>query len=521
MGIHLRLYHWKSEVTKMDISETYQSLLKEIYDYIVLYQVDSLLGWDFETYMPPKGVKQRAEQSALIAALMHEKITAPKVGELLKSIKENIAYNSLNKVEKRNVILIERKYNRAVKVPMELVEQLARQIPIAIDAWKKAKKEVNYSLFKPELDKILDLTKKKAHLLNPDKDPFDVVMEEYEYGMTSEIVTKLFDELKEGIIPIIQKCVNSPNQPDVSLIKRKCPIEVQKEVSEDIAKMVGYDLERGRIDETEHPFTTGYFDDVRITTHYYEEDFSDSFYSVLHEAGHAIYDQNLPQKYKYQLVGDSSSYGVHESQSRFIENLIGRSREFWEFYLSKLKKMTGDVFSDVGLDPFVHAINDVKPSKVRVTADEVTYCLHIIIRFEIERDLLAGRITTDQLPSIWNEKYKQYIGVDIKNDSEGVLQDTHWAGGAFGYFPSYVIGNIYNSQMLVKMAKDLPSYKELVKEGDLKPIINWLIENVHKQSNLYDPLELIKKITGEKINTKYFVQYLEEKYSKLYGFTRG
>ncbi|MFX1248896.1 MAG: carboxypeptidase M32 [Promethearchaeota archaeon] len=502
----------------MDIQNAFDNLLEEIHDYFVLQQIEYILDWDFETYMPTKGVDQRAEELAMIASLKHGRIANPKIGELVKEIKNHPKYSSLSEEEKREIYLIERKHKMESKVPKELVESIAKQIPISIAAWKKAKKDSNYLLFKPELDKILDLTKKKAFYLNPDKEPFDALVEKYEPGMNSSQFTILFDELKEGLIPIIQKCVKSPKQPDLSLIKRNCPIGIQKKLSKNIAELVHYDLERGRIDETEHPFTTGYFDDVRITTHYYEENFSDSFYSVLHEAGHGLYEQNLLQKYKYQFVGESASYGIHESQSRFIENLIGRSLEFWEFYLPQLKKMTGDIFSEVELDPFVHAINEVKPSKIRVTADEVTYGLHIIIRFEIERDLLSGKITTDQLPELWNSKYKEYLDVNIENDSEGVLQDIHWSGGSFSYFPSYTMGNIYNTQILAQMAKEITDYKDLIRKGELKPIIDWLIENVHSSVNLYDPPELIKKITGEEINPKYFINYLEEKYSKLYGF---
>lgn len=502
----------------MDMNEAYKTLLKEVHDYFVLTQIHSILDWDFETYMPPKGVQQRSEELAMIATLQHDRIANPKIGELIHVIRNDPNYFFLGEEKRRDIELIERKYNRESKIPKELVENIAKHIPIAIDAWKKAKKESNYSLFKPALDKMLKLTKEKANYLDPNKEPFDALVDKYEPGMSSAQFTTLFNELKAGLIPVIQKCVNSPNQPDLSLIKRKVSIPIQKQLSEDISLLVHYDLERGRIDETEHPFTTGYYDDVRITTHYYEEDFSDSFYSVLHEAGHGIYEQNLSPKYKYQLVGESASYGFHESQSRFFENLIGRSREFWEFYLPNLKEMTGNVFSDVDLDPFVHAINEVKPSKIRITADEVTYSLHIIIRFEIERDLLTGKITTEQLPEVWNAKYKEYLGVDIENDSEGVLQDTHWAGGSFSYFPSYAMGNIYNAQMLVKMTKDIPGYNELVKKGELKPIIDWLIKNVHMVSNLYDPPELIKEITGEEITPKYFINYLKEKYSKIYGF---
>ncbi|MFX1515900.1 MAG: carboxypeptidase M32 [Promethearchaeota archaeon] len=502
----------------MDKIKAYEILLKEyIHKYFVLYQILNILEWDFETYMPSKGVVQRSEEMAMVTTLVHDVIADPQIEDLLKEIKEDPNYSSLDTDKKREVELIQRKYNRESKIPKELVEKIAKHTPIAIDAWKKAKKESNFELFKPALDKMIELIKEKAHHLDPNLEPFDALVEKFEPGMSAAQYTKIFDELKEGLIPIIQKCVNSPNQPNLSLIKRKCPIPIQRQLSEDIAKLVQYNLDRGRIDETEHPFTTGYYDDVRITTQYYGEDFADSFYSVLHEAGHGIYEQYLSQEYKYQFVGESASYGIHESQSRFIENILGRSREFWEFYLPKLKIMTEDVFSDVELDPFVHAINLVKPSKIRITADEVTYSLHIVIRFELERDLLSGKISTEELPKIWNKKYKEYLGVDIENDAEGVLQDTHWASGLFSYFPSYAMGNIYNSQMLAKMAQEIPDYKALVKKGEFKPIINWLIKNVHSVSNLYDPPELIKRITGEEISPKYFIEYLDKKFSEIYG----
>ncbi len=500
----------------MDIKENYNALLKEYNDYMILDQIEDLINWDFETYMPPEGVTQRSKQLEMIATLVHEKITNPRIGELLEKIKNEI--ESFNEVEKRNISLISRKYNQKVKIPIELAGELAKQKAISTQTWKKAKKEKNYALFKPEFDKVLELSKKKANYIDPNKEPFDVLMDEFEPSMTSTIVTKIFNEMKNGLIPLIKKCTNSPNQPDSTLLKRNCSIDMQRKISEDITRLVNYDLERGRIDETEHPFTTGYYDDVRITTHYYENDFSDSFYSVLHEAGHAIYDQNLSREYKYQPIGWFSSYGIHESQSRFIENVIGRSREFWEFYLPKFKDITQETFSDIDLDSLVHTVNEVKPSKIRIAADEVTYGLHIIIRFEIERDLLAGKITTEELPKVWNAKYKDYLGVIIDNDAEGVMQDTHWASGYFGYFPSYALGNCYGAQMLAKMIEDIPNYKDLIKKGDLTPIINWMTEKVHKPSNLYDPPDLIKRISGEEINVKYFIQYLEEKYSKIYGF---
>lgn len=282
--------------------------------------------------------------------------------------------------------------------------------------------------------------------------------------------------------------------------------------------MVTYDLTRGRIDETEHPFSTGSFNDVRITTHYYEDDFSKSFFSVLHEAGHGIYDQNLDTNFKYQPIGDSASYGVHESQSRFLENVVGRSSEFWNYYFPRLNELTEGLFEDTDLWAFYRAINHVKRSKIRIEADEMTYGLHVIIRFEIERDLFANKINVDQLPQIWNDKYLEYLGVVIQNDAEGVMQDTHWSGGSFGYFPTYALGSLYNAQMLHAIKKDLPNYTSLLEAGNLSPVIQWLKKNIHIKGNLYDPPEIIEKVTGEPMNAKYFLQYLEEKYAEIYGW---
>ncbi|MFX0181534.1 MAG: carboxypeptidase M32 [Candidatus Hodarchaeota archaeon] len=502
----------------MSAKKAYGKLLEKYREIAILTQIENILDWDFETYMPPMGLTQRSQENSLVASLIHERKTDKKLGELIQEIKTDSQYDSFTEVEKRNVYLIEREFNKLIKVPKDIVEKLSKQKTITIQTWKRAKKEQDYSIFKPEFDKLLDLAKKRAHYLDPEKHPFDVVLDEYEPGLTSEQVSKLFNKLKEGLIPIIKRCTESPKQPDLSLIRKNCPIEIQRKLSNDIARFVNYDLERGSIDETEHPFTTGYYDDVRITTHYYEDDFADSFYSVLHEAGHGLYAQNLSRDYIYQPVGDAASYGVHESQSRFIENIIGRSREFWEYYMPRLRELTGDIFADVDLTSIVHALNYVKPSKIRITADEVTYCLHIIIRFEIERDLLMGKITTEELPKVWNAKYKEYLDVNIKNDSEGVMQDTHWASGLFGYFPSYAMGNIYKAQMLNSLVKEIPNFDDLLRKGELNPIINWLIEHVHKPAKLYNPPELIRRITGEEINIKYFIKYLEEKYSKIYGF---
>ena len=340
--------------------------------------------------------------------------------------------------------------------------------------------------------------------------------------MTAEMIARVFSELREGLVAILQKCAKAPRQPNVSFMSRKVPIEVQRRISDELARIIDYDVASpkagGRIDETEHPFTTGYYDDVRITTHYYEDNMASSFFSVLHEGGHAMYEQGLRQEWMYQPVGSGCSLGFHESQSRFVENIFGRSREFWTYFYPRLKNLSGNVFADVPLDEFVRAINQVKPSKIRVEADEVTYCLHVIIRFEIEKELLAGKVGVAELPELWNRKYKDYLGVTIENDSEGVMQDTHWASGYFGYFPTYALGNIYSGQMLAKLDKEMPNWKEHMAKGNFVDIKNWLVTNIHTYGNLYDPADLIRKITGEALNVKPYLSYLDNKYRWVYEY---
>jgi len=489
----------------------------------VLRSIIGLAEWDRETKMPPKAFNLRSEQLGMLSQLEHKISVDPEIGDLVDKIRRHLNYDSMNTTEKRNVHLMKKNYDEMTKLPEELVVETAKQITIAIGTWQKAKAAKKFSMFKPDLEKLVELKKKAAEILMDVKDTatsYDALIDYFEPATSSETITKVFDELRPRLVSIVKKCVGAPKQPDESFLWRKVPIDVQQKISNSLAKIVGYDIASpnagGRIDETEHPFTQGYYDDVRITTHYFEDNFASSLFSILHEAGHAMYDQNLRSEWMYQPVGQGCSYGFHESQSRFVENIFGRSREFWSYYLPQLKTLTGNVLSDVSLDNFVHAINLVKPSKIRVEADEVTYCLHVIIRFNIERDLFAGKISVADLPEVWNEKYMEYLGVKIENDSEGVLQDIHWASGYFGYFPSYALGNVYGGQILAMLQRDMPSWKEQVAKGNFLPIRQWLTKNVHSYGSLYDPPDLIKKIAGEEISVKPYLDYLNEKYSKLY-----
>jgi len=504
---------------------SYKKLMEKAKDLFILESAAAIVHWDMETMMPPRAIRLRSLQLAMLSRIAHKMSTNPKIGDLLKKVMKHPEYDGMDAVQKRNVYLIKKHYDEQTKLPEELVAETAKQQAISIDTWKKAKAAKDFSMFKPELEKIVELRKKAAEILMEVKEtatPYDALIDIFEPKMTAKTISEVFEELKEGLVSLLRKCVASPKQPDISILKHPVPIDTQRRIAKSLTDFIGYEVGSkdagGRIDETEHPFTTGYYDDVRITTHYYENNFNSAVFSTLHEGGHALYEQNLNPEWIFQPVGTSCSSGFHESQSRFIENIVGRSREFWVYFLPKLKELTRGILFDLDLDMFVHAVNRVSPSKIRVEADEVTYGLHIIIRFNLERDLFADKITVAELPQIWDQSYKEYLDIKIENDSEGVMQDTHWASGLYGYFPSYALGNIYSGQILVKMEKDLPDWRNKISKGNFNPIKRWLVKNVHSYGDLYDPADLIKKIAGEKITVKPYLKYLNTKYSKLYGF---
>ena len=340
------------------IQETnlYEKLLAKMKEITLLNNALGLIYWDMETYMPKGGIEQRSEEISFLSGLIHDRVVDPEVGLLLEQIKNHKNYEKLSVAEKRNVYLIQRNYDQQTKIPKELVMAAAKQAAVGVEIWKKAKATSDYQLFKPELEKILDLTKQQAHYLNPEKNPYDVLLDLNEPGFDQEIIDRLFSELRDGLIPLIKATTSAPNQPDRSLIERPCPIEIQKKMTQDMAKLIKFDFNRGLIDETVHPFTGGFYDDVRVTTRYIENDFSSNLFSVLHEGGHALYEQNMPKKYKYQPVGFYCSMGFHEAQARFFENIVGRSREFWEHYFPRFKEITGDIFEGIEFEDFLRAL---------------------------------------------------------------------------------------------------------------------------------------------------------------------
>ncbi|MHA2080766.1 MAG: carboxypeptidase M32, partial [Candidatus Thorarchaeota archaeon] len=486
-----------------------------------LYQLQTGMGivrWDLQTHMPPKGMKQRSEQLALLSKLWHRMATDKEIGQIVTTLQKD--RKSLNFVQKREVELVSRRLTRISKVPEELVAQESIQRTVTTATWKRAKDTNNWKLFESELVTLLDISKSIAEIIMKETDAeslFDALMDYWEPRMTSKSLTAVFRDLRKRLIPRVKKYSSLCEDVRVDFKKREVPVNVQRKLVTNVAGVVGYDTTSesagGRIDESEHPFTTGYYDDVRFTIRYSIDDVFRAVFGGLHETGHAIHSQNQNPDWKWMMLGRSCSSGFSESQSRFIENVIGRSPEFWKFYFPKFQEITEGIFKDISYQDLLRAINIVRPSTIRVLADEMTYGLHIILRYEIEQALFDEKMDVSEIPHVWNDKFEEYLGIEPQSDTDGALQDVQWAWAMWGYFPNYVLGNLYAAMMREKMCSDIPEWLSQVAEGNVTIPVQWLIDNVHRKSNLYDPAEMIKNITGKSLTVDPFIKYLDEKYS--------
>jgi carboxypeptidase Taq len=502
--------------------EKYEKLLGKTRELFQLQTGMGIVRWDLQTYMPPKGMKQRSEQLALLSKLWHRMATDKELEQLVKDLQKE--KESLNQEQIREIDLVNRRLNRILGIPEDLVAQESAQRTVTTATWKKAKDTNNWKLFESELVTLFDITRKMAEMTMEDvgvECPFDSLIDYYEPRMTSKNIARVFSDLRSKLIPRVKKYSTLCEEVDIEFKKREVPVAIQRRLLTDLAAVIGYDTTSenagGRIDESEHPFTTGYYDDVRLTVRFDTRDILRGVFGGLHETGHAIHNQNQNPKWKWMMLGWSCSSGFGESQSRFIENIIGKSQELWKFYFPQFQRLTDGIFKDVSYEEFLRGINHVRASSLRILADEMTYALHIIVRFEIEQDMFDDRVEFSEIPQVWNEKFEEYLGIEVTSDTEGALQDVHWAWGMWGYFPNYALGNLYAAMIREKMCHDIPEWLNEVAEGNLETPIQWLIQNVHRKSNLYDPADMIMKITGKSLTVEPFISYLDEKYSALYG----
>lgn len=485
----------------------------------IKYYNDALavLYWDLRTGAPRKGVPQRAEVIGMLSSEAFKLSTSSEMEEYLAYFNEPGNSKELDRIMNGVVRECSKEFDKYKKIPADKYREYVVLTSEAESVWEEAKNSNNFELFKPYLERIVDFNLEFIELWGYKDNKYNTLLDFYEPGMTVDKLDRIFDELRSRIVPLTAKLKESPNQPGDEFLKQYFDTARQEKFSLFILEKMGYDFEAGRLDESEHPFTMGINPgDVRITTHYYPNDFCSALMSSLHEGGHAIYEQNISYELNGTPLCTGTSMGIHESQSRFWENIIGRSRSFWERYYGELQKVFPEQLKDVALESFYRGINKVEPSLIRVEADEVTYNLHVMIRYEIEKALMNKEIKVSDLPGVWNEKMKEYLGIVPPNDAKGVLQDVHWAGGSFGYFPSYTLGNIYSAQLYNAARKEIKDFDELIKQGGLIKIKEWLSDKIHKHGKLVEPSEILKEVTGEEINPKYLMDYLENKYKEIY-----
>jgi carboxypeptidase Taq len=488
----------------------------------LLGKTAAVLQWDQETCLPELGVEDRSEQLAQLEGLHHEKFTAPGTGRLLEelgSVSENPGGDEkLAPLERDFLKVLRRAYDREVKLPPDFVAGAARAEGLSQAAWVQARKNNDFAAFLPHLEKMIDFSRRRALYWGYSENPYDGLLDIYEPGMPAAAIEAVFGPLKDHLNELLKKITARP-QVDASFLDKEFDTGAQALFSRELMKRLGFDTRRGRLDLSAHPFTTTLgADDIRITTRYILKDLLSSIFSTIHETGHAFYEMSFPREIRGGCLADGASMGIHESQSRFWENVIGRSRPFWQGLFPVLCGYFPKELRGVQIDDFYRAINQVKPSLIRIEADEVSYSLHVILRFELERDIFSGRLAPADLPAAWRARMKETLGVEPKTDAEGVLQDIHWSQGSFGYFPSYALGNLYGLQFFEKMRGDIPGFEEDVSKGDFGTMRQWFSDTIYVWGKRLDPPDLLKKITGQSLKTEPFLNYIKEKYAGIYEF---
>ncbi|MEQ8154601.1 MAG: carboxypeptidase M32 [Clostridiaceae bacterium] len=478
-------------------------------------QALDLIYWDKMVMMPKKAADVRTEIIAHISEQLFNLQTSSKLKEFIDFFEPISA--DLDKVSKSMVDTLKKEYEEYKKIPADRYREYVILASKSETAWEEAKEKNDFSIFKPYLEKVISFQKEFIGYWGFKNHRYNTLLNKYEKDITTDVLDKVFGELRDSLVDLIKRINNSKVNIRPEILKGTYSKTAQKELGLYALKLIGFDMEAGRLDESVHPFTTNFSNkDVRLTTHYYEGDLLSSLFSTIHEGGHGIYEQGISDSLSSTWLAQGASMGIHESQSRFYENIIGRSREFLSYlYTNKIIELFPDL-KNADFEDFYKRVNKVETSLIRTEADELTYSLHVIIRYEIEKAIFDEEVSVDDLPRIWKEKYKQYLGVTPSNDSEGILQDMHWSDGSFGYFPSYALGNIYGAQLLNAMKKDIPDYKKMLRAGHIGAVTKWLNENVHIHGAVYSPAELIEKVTGEQLNSKYFIDYLEEKYGRIY-----
>jgi carboxypeptidase Taq len=483
-----------------------------------LSAVSALLDWDQQVNMPPGGGEARAHHLATVESLAHRLFVADETGELLERAAEGTSDLAYDSIGASLVRVTQREYDRMRRVPESLVAERALATSRAFDAWQKARAESDFEQFRPHLERVLGLTIAYAEAVGYEDCIYDALLDQFEPEMKTTQVTQVFKALKQGLLPLLQAISDQGQPVNDTFLHRAYPGQPQWDFGTLVLSDMGFDFNHGRQDRSSHPFTTAFSpNDVRLTTRVQPEQFQSALFATVHEGGHALYDQGIHLDLDRTPLFAGASYAVHESQSRLWENVVARSRGFWSHYLPLLREFFSAQLAGVDLETFYRAINKVEPSLIRVEADEVTYSLHIFLRFELEQDLLEGRLAVVNLPEAWNAKMAAYLGTTPPNDALGVLQDVHWSGGAFGYFPSYALGNLLAAQFYDRALEEMPELTGQIATGEFRPLLTWLRENIHQHGKKFTPADLVQRVTGGPMRAQPFLAYLREKYGEIYG----
>jgi len=496
----------------------YEKLLHHLREIGLLGSIESLLGWDERVLMPAAGGDYRAAQAEFLAGQIHQRWTDPALGELLDQLAESELASDPRSDAATTIRQARRDYARKTKLPRTLVEELARLSILGQQAWVAARKADDFAKFQPLLERIVVLKREEAQALGYAECPYDALLEEYEPGEKTSRVATVLAGLRAELVPLVKEIRESGKSPDVGLLKRSYPIATQKTFGRAAAEKIGFSFTRGRLDDSVHPFCSDMGPhDCRLTSRYDEHEFNEGFFGILHEAGHGLYEQGLrPDQYRLP-PGLAVSLGIHESQSRMWENLVGRSQAFWEYFFPLAQQAYPQSLGNVRLADFYFAINDVRPSLIRVEADEATYNLHILVRFELEQALINDGLAVADLPAAWNEKYESYLGIKPPSDADGVLQDIHWSSAAIGYFATYSLGNLYAAQFFAQADRDLGGLAGAFRRGEFLPLREWLRTNIHSRGQKETAAELVQRITGRPLSHGPLMAYLRAKYAPLYG----
>jgi carboxypeptidase Taq len=498
--------------------QAYAELIRRMKERALLASCESLLGWDERTYMPRGGASLRADQLGLLARLTHEMLTSPPMGMLLDEVESSTLVRDRDSDVAANVREIRRKYNRAVKLPKPLVEELARAATLGQQAWQEARAKSDFTAFYPHLQRLVELKREEAQAVGFKECAYDALLDDYEPGETAASISKTFAALRSELTPLIEAVVASGRRAPADILTREFPVDRQRIFAQAAAAAIGFDFDAGRLDVTAHPFCSGLGPgDVRLTTRYNPHHFNEAFFGTLHEAGHGIYEQGLPAEHFGTPLGEACSLGIHESQSRTWENAVGRSNAFWEHWFPRARQVFVEALRDVTLDDWIFAINEIQPSLIRIEADEATYNLHIILRFELEKALVGDELNPADLPDAWNQLVRKFLGLKPKDDAQGCLQDIHWSAGLFGYFPTYTLGNLYAAQFMEQARADLGDLDEAFCRGEFLSLKRWLNDKLHRHGKRHSAAELCLRVTGKPLSHEPLLRHLRAKCASLYG----